>query len=1002
MTLSDARSKRIAVLAVLAMVIVGAFLALTAPSRSPASACIPNRSAIPSGLGVNVQLEGLPREAIARQLDAIQADGFAWIRQRLSWADVEPAQGQYRWELWQPLVEEAASRNLRIIAVLENAPARAKATKDQSFPGAPPREPAAFAVFAEEAAERFRGRITAYQIWDEPNLGAHWGSDGVSPAAYTALLSAGYAGIRRGDPGAVVLAAGLAPTTERSPQNLSDLDFLRGMYAAGAQPYFDALAVKPYGFWSGPDAPANVGETNFARAALHYDIMCQNGDGAKGIWAVEFGWNALPADWKGRLSPWGTDAADKQEARSLEAVRTARSEWPWMGPMVWASYQPQAAADDDPVWGFALAGADGSERAFAKALGALSPLAYAGPGRYDAIPSSAKWIGDWRFCPLGADIGKTGDAAEIAFSGTRIDLRLRPGDYWAALRVTVDGAPAPALPKDAEGRAYVILYDPEKQPRTVTVARGLSDGPHTLRLEAEGGWGQWALAGWSIFREAEREFFPAAALAFVAFLLAVPIVGSALWWARFPYQWIKRARRLHGWVFTLGMALGIALFLVPGPRWLPFVSMAILIVSAAVRPDIALGSVAASLPFYQVYGSVLGQRASVTLALLIAAILAAIADGYLSWVVEGAFGRRVYGLRYAWERAQDKVTGWWRNLDGMDLAVIALVLVGAFSFSTSERPSASIREWFQVVLAAGAFYALVHAQEGRRPVWILVDWMTAGATAISLLALVQFIIGSNLITAEGVYRVRGLYGSPNNLALFLGRTFPIALCLAAFGRRRRWAYGLAAAVQFAALFLTFSRGALLLGIPAALLFIGIVRRGKVLWATLAGIAAVIVGLIPLAGTERIASLFRAGEGTTFLRLNLWRSAWAMIRDHPLRGIGLDNFLYVYRSRYILPAAWEERNLSHPHNILLDWWMRLGILGLVALVWLLAAFFAGAARLYRRAADPTVRALVLGLMASMVNFLAHGLVDNSFFLTDLALVFALTLGAVALLKRERAA
>ena len=986
------------VLSLAAIAIIAAILAATAPPRGTPSACLPDRSAIPSGIGVNVQLEGLSADAIDAQMAQVQAAGFAWIRQRLSWTETEPAQGQYRWEHWDLIVEAAARHNVHTIVVLEDAPAWAKAVKDQPLVGAPPHDPATFASFAEVMAARYHGRIAAYQIWDEPNLGAHWGSDGVNPAAYTALLSAGYTGIKGGDSSAVVLAAGLAPTTQRSPQNLDDLEFLRGMYAAGAAPYFDALAVKPYGFWSGPDAPASAAETSFARAALHRAIMCENGDAAKGIWAVEFGWNALPASWTGLPSPWGTDSEAVQDARSLEAIRMARSEWPWMGPMVWAAFQPQAAADD-PVWGFALVGPDGQERALARSLGALSALAYTGPGSYDAAPTSARWIGDWRFSPLGADIGKTGDVVEIAFSGTRLDLHLRPGDYWATLRVTVDGKTPRELPRDANGQAYIILYDPEAQPRTVTIASGLPDGPHTARLQAEGGWGQWAIAGWSVFSHPERRF-PVALAVIVGLVLAFPIVGSALWWARFVHRWIVRARRLHGWVFTLCMALGIALYLLRGPVWLPFVGLALIGISAVVRPDIAIGTVAASLPFYQVYGAILGQRASVTLALLTVTICAGIVERYLEWVVEGSFGRRVYGLKYALKRAQDKVAGWWRNLDSMDFAVIALMIVSALSLGASERLGASVREWLQVIVAAGAFYALIHAQRGSRPAWILVDWMTAGAVAVSLLALAQFITGSNLITAEGVFRVRGLYGSPNNLALFLGRTFPVALCLAAFGRRRRWAYALAALPQLAALFLTFSRGALLVGLPATLLFIGIVRKGKTLWAMLAGIAAIIAGLIPLAGTERIASLFRAGEGTTFLRLNLWRSAWAMIRDNPLRGVGLDNFLYAYRTRYILPAAWEERNLSHPHNILLDWWTRLGILGVVALAWLLAAFFSTAARLYRRLADPTLRALALGLMASMVNFLAHGLVDNSFFLTDLALVFALTLGVVALLKRER--
>ena len=108
---------------------------------------------------------------------------------------------------------------------------------------------------------------------------------------------------------------------------------------------------------------------------------------------------------------------------------------------------------------------------------------------------------------------------------------------------------------------------------------------------------------------------------------------------------------------------------------------------------------------------------------------------------------------------------------------------------------------------------------------------------------------------------------------------------------------------------------------------------------------------------------------------------------------MDNFLYHYRTRYVLPEAWEELNLSHPHNILLDWWTRLGVLGVVALVWLEVAFFRRGLGLYRRLADPDRRALVLGLMASMVDFLDHGLIDNSYFLVDLAFVFCLTLGVI---------
>jgi O-antigen ligase len=95
----------------------------------------------------------------------------------------------------------------------------------------------------------------------------------------------------------------------------------------------------------------------------------------------------------------------------------------------------------------------------------------------------------------------------------------------------------------------------------------------------------------------------------------------------------------------------------------------------------------------------------------------------------------------------------------------------------------------------------------------------------------------------------------------------------------------------------------------------------------------------------------------------------------------------------MPTAWEEFNLSHPHNLVLDFWLRLGLLGVGILAWLLVGFFRQGWNAYRRLPEGWDRLLVLGLLAGMVNFVAHGLVDNAFFLVDLAFVFVLMLALV---------
>ena len=165
----------------------------------------------------------------------------------------------------------------------------------------------------------------------------------------------------------------------------------------------------------------------------------------------------------------------------------------------------------------------------------------------------------------------------------------------------------------------------------------------------------------------------------------------------------------------------------------------------------------------------------------------------------------------------------------------------------------------------------------------------------------------------------------------------------------------------------------------------------------AGVLALFgLALIPFSQTERFRATlnFEAGS-TAFFRVKLWQSSWAMLQDNWPLGVGLDNFLYQYRTRYILPEAWQEPNLNHPHNLVLDFGTRLGLAGIALLLWLQIAFWRNTWRLYKHRFDP----LLLGIMGSMVVFLAHGLVDNSYFLVDLAFAFFLIVGVVQQLAEQ---
>jgi O-antigen ligase len=340
-------------------------------------------------------------------------------------------------------------------------------------------------------------------------------------------------------------------------------------------------------------------------------------------------------------------------------------------------------------------------------------------------------------------------------------------------------------------------------------------------------------------------------------------------------------------------------------------------------------------------------------------------------------------------------------LKSLDWAVVAFVGVSLASLLVADYRHVAVRELRVIVLEPALLYLMLRTSLPKRPAgdtWRVVDALALGGALVAVIGLLQYGLNVNLITAEeGARRLRAVYGSPNNAALFLGRVLPVLVAVALVGRgkRRGW-YALAAGPVALAILLTFSKGALLLGVPAALAVFLLLWHGRRAWGWLVGLAVVgAAGFLALLRLPQIGARLGLGSDTSFFRLSLWKSALLMIRDHPLWGVGLDNFLYAYRGRYMLPEAWAEPSLSHAHDIVLDYATRLGLVGLAAATWMQIGFWARALPL-RKLDDPMSRALAIGLMASMVDFLAHGLVDASFFVVDLAYVFFVTLALAQVL------
>ncbi|HPL30278.1 MAG TPA: cellulase family glycosylhydrolase, partial [Anaerolineae bacterium] len=318
------------------------YLQLTHPLPSLAP-YTPLRHSGRNPFGVNTFLEQeVEPVKVARSLDLIRAAGFGFIRQEFPWEGLEiSAKGDYwdhkwdvsAWQKYDRIVDMANERGLEVIARLDNPPAWARSQTAPTSIQGPPDRVEDFGDFVEAVVRRYRGRVRYYQVWNEPNLYHEWGDQPVDPVAYTRLLQEAYRRAKAVDPECVIISAGLAPTLEQGPQNLSDLTYLQRMYDAGAKGSFDILGVMAYGLWTGPtDRRVDAQRTNFARPQLMRALMVKNGDAGKPIWAMEIGWNAMPAGLQA-VPEFGRVSREMQAELAVGAYERAQAEWPWMGAM---------------------------------------------------------------------------------------------------------------------------------------------------------------------------------------------------------------------------------------------------------------------------------------------------------------------------------------------------------------------------------------------------------------------------------------------------------------------------------------------------------------------------------------------------------------------------------------------------------------------------------------------------------------------------------------------
>lgn len=510
---------------------------------------------------------------------------------------------------------------------------------------------------------------------------------------------------------------------------------------------------------------------------------------------------------------------------------------------------------------------------------------------------------------------------------------------------------------------------------------------------------------------------------------------------------IDWARRYERTLVPIGVALALAAYyLTPSPA-LSLVWLALVAALTWRSPRVTLALLPLTFPFWfvpkRVYGHLVFPLSEITLAVCVAVVAGHAARRALTpHPSPTRSGERPFSLAAGKRVARALLArvGAATALGG------ALLLVGmTLGVVIARRPHDALRAWrWEIVeplvyLLLAAWY-LRGRRWARLTLWALVGSgliIAALATAQALGLHITFApvaaTGQRLIsyrpTPGAPYRATAIiYGSPNSAGAWLERAAPIVLAMALLGRGLARGERLLAAVAtlalLPALYWTDSRGAWLgaaagLGLVALVWLVpiavgaweGVSSRDALTyrvwrWPVLVAALAALLMLGSLvwsawgAALARIATVGHADTGT--VRLLLWQAALHMIRDHPLLGVGPDQFLYYYDPAYTShpylisqvnghpTVAVLQPNLAHPHNLLLDLWLSAGLLGLIGYVVVVIALVRRAVRLLRRASEdrsqPWRRVAAVGVLGALLATITHGMVDSAYFLPDLALVF----------------
>ncbi len=312
-----------------------------------------------------------------------------------------------------------------------------------------------------------------------------------------------------------------------------------------------------------------------------------------------------------------------------------------------------------------------------------------------------------------------------------------------------------------------------------------------------------------------------------------------------------------------------------------------------------------------------------------------------------------------------------KNLGRLNWAVGLFVLSGIISTVIAPEKTAALGQLKAFILEPVLFfYAAVITVKSNKDLNIVLRWLFASASVVALFGLIQYVTLVHLPMrfwgyGDEVRRISSLFDYPNALALFLAPVigFFTALVISKYKLfKSQWTHWLGLALMAVSLILTFSRGALL-ALAITILWLLLIKSDfKKVLLTIVALACLIL-IIPGLRSRVALGL---SDPSSMAHTELWQFSVIKISSNPILGNGLAGF------------ATLNQGVNYPHNIFLNFWLELGLLGLTSFIAICFFVFE------KHKKHPSALTFAVGVFLTVL--ILHGLVDAPYFKNDLSILF----------------